>query len=408
MTAEQQEQLWVGLPLLLRTVGEEDPAAIIDRAQELVEREPELLARIVAGCARLELVDRLRVERTIEGQDVYATREWREIDQLTAFLAGTCISIVQSAAPGGSVGARPPDSPGGSRGAPPPDSDVPFQRFVASLPNWAQQWLGRNYMVLPTGAPPEASVEAWLLMESQVQCRFIAAHLAAITGLYPSSVDYAPFDEHDRLHLGAETREAPYEFAWIHRASDTTLMKEVGVGIKSGLAEAEMLRFLLVTTFRQWLGSNDDETLIDRYWTRRHVRVWALRTLKELENNVHHIHAWAGRALYPRPDKADFMPISGLADQAARTLIANGAALSQFGGLASELIDAYLAKLDNINQRVFQLNQRTEEPDFDLRRKASEEENLFSGIVAAPETRALLAQIQQIHHELTRAVAAAL
>src|SRR5687767_8727107 len=99
---------------------------MIDRAQALVERDASLLVRIVGASARLELVDRLRVERTLEGQDVYATREWREIDQLTAFLSASCIPIVQS----------PADA----------TTHVAFQQFVANLPAWTRDWLGRQYM----------------------------------------------------------------------------------------------------------------------------------------------------------------------------------------------------------------------------------------------------------------------
>ena len=393
MTAEEQEQLWVGLPLVLRTVGEEDAGDMIDRAQALVERDAGLLGRIVGASARLELVDRLRVERTLEGQDIYATREWREIDQLTAFLAASCVPIVQ----------------------PPPDSlpDSAFQQFVADLPGWARDWLGRQYMVLPANASPESSLQAWLGMATDKKCELIAAHFAAMTRRFLVAVDYVPFDEHDRLHLAIEMRDAPFEFAWVHKAGESTLLDEVGVGevgvgIKSGLAEAEALRFLLVITFRGWLGAQDDDTLVDRYWTRRDVRVWALRAIKELEANLHHIHAWAGRALYDRPDQADYMPIIGLSDAAARKLLSDRADLTRFGGMSPDTLDAYLSSVSDINERVFRLNQRFEEPDFDFRGKAAEEETFFSAVVAERQTRALLGKIQQIHYELTRALAAAL
>lgn len=388
MTADQQQQLWVVLPLLLRTLAEEDADAMVDRAQAVLERDPELISRIVAGSARLELVDRLRVERTIEGQDAFATREWREIDQLTAFLAGSCVPIAQGT----------PDAP----------NDTPFQLLITSLPQWAQDWLGRNYLVLPTNADPEGSMKAWLQVETASKCRLIAAHLAAITRLYPVSVDYVPFDEHDRLHLTPQTRDAPFEFAWIHRVGDPTLVNEVGVGITSGLAEAEVLRFLLVTAFRQWLDCPDDATLIDRYWTRRNVRVWALRTLREIESNVQHIHAWAARSLHTRPEHADFAPIAGLDDAAARNLAADSSALTRFGGMEPETLNAYLGGIEQINERINELNQRVEKATYDLRGKAAEEEDLFVAVMTEPQTRALLEQIEQVHHRLTRVITAAL
>jgi hypothetical protein len=404
LTAEQQEQLWIGLPLILRTIGEEDAAEMIDRAQALVAQDPGLLAGIVAGSARLELIDRLRAERTVEGHDFYATREWREIDQLTAFLAATCIPIVErDRAPAPSLRSLEGELP-----AAPSRDDVPFQEFVGALPEWARDWLGRHYIVLPTNQAPERAVEAWLAMATDARTRLVAGHLAAVASVYPARVHYVPFDEHDRMHLSSDMRDAPFEFAWVHPAGYAALVEEVGVGITTGLPESEAIRFILVTAFRGWLGAADDESLVDRYWARRHLRTWALRALREVENNLHHIHAWTGRALYDRPDKADYMPISSLAELALTTFIADREALSRVSGISIELFDSYLAHVQNINQRIFALNQRVEEPDYELKNKAAEEEAFFSGILKEPATRAVVGELQQIRYELTRAVAAAL
>lgn len=375
------------MPLVLRTVGEGDASELFERIQALAARDPERLSRIVAGSARLELVDRLRVERSVEGQDFYATREWREIDQLTAFLAGTCIPIADGSPEGG---------------------ESAFQDFLAALPGWAQTWLGRNYVVLPTGGEAAAALDDWLQMDPTEQCRLVGAHFAAVTRLYPTSVDYVPFDEHDRLHLTSEMHDAPFEFGWLHGAGDATLQREVGVGIRSGLSEAEALRFLLVVAFRQWLDSGDDHTLVDRYWRRCRVRLWSLRALKELENNVSHIHAWAGRALYERPAVADFAPISGLDDAAAQTLLAEPDDLSRFGGLDPQTLRGYLGRLAHINREIAALNERAEDPAFDLKSKAGLEDTLFSGVLGEADTRALLDDIQAIHQHLSRALSAAL
>ena len=377
------------LPLLLRTLGQEDAVSLIERATSVAETKPELLLRAVSICSRLDLIDRLREERTLVlGQDLYPERHWREIDQLTAFLAATCIPIAE--------------------GDPNATDASPFQSFVASLPRWAQEWLGRSYMVLPVKADADGSISNWLGKSALEQCRLIAAHLAATAYVYPRSVEYVPWDEHDRLHMSQEALEAPFEFAWQHRAGDPTLMVETTVGIKAGLAESEALRFLLVIRLRNWMNSGDDESLVERYWTRRQVRVWSMRALKELEENVTHVHRWTARALYDRPDSADYAPIMGLGDTATRALLSDPGALHRFGGIEPQVLRTYLTNLDRINNRVFKLNQRHDDPSFDLRGKAVEEEHLFANVVAEPETRELLDQIQTVHLKLSRSINAAL
>jgi hypothetical protein len=245
-------------------------------------------------------------------------------------------------------------------------------------------------------------------MDADARCRLIAAHLSAVTRAYPIAVDYIPFDEHDRLHLDHEARDAPSEFAWIHRAGDPTLGAEMGVGLRAGLAEAEVVRFLVIVAFRAWLGANDNDGLIDRYWSRRRTRIAALRALRELETNIQHVHAWAARGLHARPPEADFAPVAGLLDAAFRALAADRTAADRFAGLTEQTVDAYLALVDQLNRTIFEMNQRVEDPDFDLRNKADAEEQLFTDLLADEQTQRLLDQIQALYRQINRSLSAAL
>lgn len=388
MDADGSQQLWLVLPLVLHTLGDEDAAELIERAQAAWARDHSLVGRMVSISARLDLIDRLREERTVSGQEVYAERRWRDIDQLTTFLAATCLAIAQ--------------------GGPDPSGDATFQSFAAGLPPWVQEWLGATYVLLPAESNPEHSMPEWLAKEPAAKCRLVAAHLAAIARTYPQVVDYAPWDEHDRLHATEAIRNARYEFLWFHEAGSSTLEGETAVGIKAGMPESEILRFLLVVRLRGWLDLEDDSSLIDRYWSRRRLRVWGLRALKEMEDNIARIHAWSARDLYERPTKADYAPIAGLPDQGVRTLAEDTESLSRLGGVSLEALDLYLDDLERVNARIAALNQRTEDPAFDLRGKAFEESALFESLLGDAETRDLVTQVQLLHIQLSRSVSVGL
>lgn len=381
---ESGQQLWMVLPLILRTLGEEDAEELLQRAQDTFARDSTLIDRMVSVSARLDLIDRLREERTVSGQEVYAERRWRDIDQLTMFLAATCIPIEQE-----SFEER---------------SQAPYQSFVAGLPEWAQEWLGATYLLLPAEANPETSVREWLAKEAAAKCSLVAAHLAVAARVYPQVVDYTPWDEHDRLHASQAIRNARFEFLWLHPADQPSMSVGTAVGIRAGIPESEAIRFLLVVALRARLEVEDDSSFIDRYWARRRVQVWGLRAIRELEDNVTHIHAWSARDLYTRPSKADYAPIAGLPDQAVRALLEDPDNLQQYGGVPVEELEAYLQGLANINAQVAALNQRADHPEFDLQGKADAETALFTAILSDPDTRALVERIQSIHVHLSRHV----
>ncbi|MSQ23333.1 MAG: hypothetical protein EXR58_02095 [Chloroflexi bacterium] len=379
-----EQQFWAAIPVILRTLGEDDSPAFMDRNIEMFEREPALIGRLMAVSTRLGLIERLREERIVAGQDIYAERQWRDIDQLTAFLAATCIPIAENAA----------DEPG----------DAIHQAFVKHLPEWARLWLAQNYMVLPSAGNRQQAIADWSTLGDAQKCRLIAAHLAAATESYRRTVDYAQWDWHDRLHMSQAMREAPFEFAWLHRAGDPTMQVDTAVGIRSGLAESEALRFLLVTHLRSRLLCEDQEDFVDQYWARRRVRIWALRAIKELDVNSRHIHGWAARAMYDRPFEADFAPLAGLESTAIHELLADPSSAARYSGTSIQTLEGYLGKISRLNERIDRLNQRHQEPAFDITNKADEEESLFAAVLADPETRELLRQIQSLHLDLSRAV----
>lgn len=376
-----EAQLWLVLPLILRVLGDEDSEQLLERCHDLLGGDSALLQRLVAVSARLELIDRLRVERVVQGQEVYADREWREIDQLTAYLAATCIPI----------------------GHPSSRTGEAFAGFVASLPVWARDWLAECYVFLEGGSD-QTPLARWQRLRPATRTRRIARYWAWVAERYPRQVDFEPWDWHDRAHLPQALHEAAYEFVSLHEAGDLAGPVEMTVGVRKGLAEAEILRFLLVLCLRAEVGLDTSEAFLPAYWRRRAFRTSGLQALREMEANLAHFNRWCGQALHPRPPRADFSLLAGLADQAATQLAGQipGPALDRTVDQAT--LRDYLDAVGQINRQIDEFNLRYSDLEAAPDGKAEAEASLFSVIVADPRTRALTAHIEELHRDLSRAL----
>lgn len=379
------QYLWLMLPLVFRTLAEGSGEELLDRAQQLWAQDPDRIRRLGAVSARLDLVDRLRVDRIVRGQVAYADRPWREIDQLAAYLTITCIPIAEGAAPVAST-------------------EI-FTDFLGALPDWVQRWLVGSYFLVPgTSHSPS---HGWADLGDHERTRILADYWAEIAGRYPSTVDYVPWDWHDRAHLPQAVRDAPYEVTPFYLQGDLASPVEMVVGVPRGLAESEILRFLLVVRLRSWLTA-DDESFFDSYWARRECRHLVLKLLRELEDNMAHVHAWCANALHQRPAQADYAPLVGLGDDAARALLSGEDTLLSFLGLRPGLLQTYVQHLERVNGEIAEFNRHYEDPDASMARKAEEEAALFASVTARPETRDLVSSMETIHQELSRTLAASL
>lgn len=372
-------QLWLVLPLLLRVLGDEEGVEFLEQARELVAKDPASLQRMVAVSARFELVDRLRADRIVRGQESYADREWQEIDQLASYLAATCIPIAQAS---------------------PESSEQPFRAFLASLPAWTHHWLADCYILVPPDDP--GGLDRWLALDEGVKVQEIADYFALLVARYPRTVDYAPWDWHDREHLPQAIREAAFEFTALHEDGDLAGPVELTVGVRKGWAEAEILRFLVVVSIRSQVGLDDSERVLEPYWQRRAFRERGLRLLKEIEGNLALLHRWCGRALHQRSPRADYGLLAGLDDQAAAKLAAEPGALVHDGQLQAGGLQAYQAAIQAINRRIDEFNARYSDPATDLGNKPMDEDRLFSSIVDHAETAELVARMEAIHRDLSR------
>ncbi len=375
-----EAQLWLVLPLILRVLGDEESEQLLDGSRALLNSDSGLLQRLVAVSARLELVDRLRIERIVQGQEVYADREWREVDQLAAYLAVTCIPLAH----------------------PGKQTRYAISGFVASLPVSARHWLAECYVLLDGGSD-QTPLDQWQRLRPANRIRRIAQYFAWMASRYPQQVDFEPWDWHDRAHLPSALREAAYEFVSLHEDGDLTRPVELTVGVRKGLAEAEIIRFLLVLSLRAELRLETPPGFLDSYWRWRSVRASALQTLREMEANLAHLNRWCGQALHPRPPRADFSLVAGLADQAAAQLLAQLEPTAQ-RGLDQPALRAYLDAVAQINRQIDEVNLRYADPQAGLGGKAQAEAGLFSKIVADPQTRELAARIEALHRDLSRVI----
>ncbi|HEY3116246.1 MAG TPA: hypothetical protein VGK54_05850 [Chloroflexota bacterium] len=373
-----EAQLWLALPLILRVLGDENTEQLLDRAQSLLSQDPDLLQRLVAVSARLELIDRLRVERIVQGQEVYADREWQEVDQLCAYLAATCIPIAHPA---------------------PPTRDG-FSGLIAALPTWAQDWLADCYVLLQGGID-QTPIERWQRLQVGTRARRIGQYFAWMADRYPRQVDFEPWDWHDRAHLPPALLDAAYEFVSLHEDGDLGRPVEITVGVRKGLAEVEIVRFLLVLSLRAQLDLESPLAFLDSYWGWRTFRTSGLQTLRELEANLAHLNRWSSQPLHPRSARADFSLLAGLAHQAATQLTAQVQAATQHHGLDESCLNDYVAAVGRINDQIDEFNLRCADP-VELDGKAQAETALFSTIVADPGTADLVARMETLHRDLNR------
>ena len=182
-----------------------------------------------------------------------------------------------------------------------------------------------------------------------------------VRNTYTHTVDYHPTSEGSGT-LGMYFNGTKYSFNSFHKNGDINKKLEWSVGVKEGFVESDAVRFLVVCHLRKWLDIQDDEALIERYWSRAHYRRLLFRLLQELAINSAVIEYWCSIRLHMQTDQWRYGRIFNLEDKAATALVAHLNTYRQAETDSLRELRSYIPYIEQINMRVTEFNAQLELP----------------------------------------------
>lgn len=361
----------------------------IDRLFELSINDSKLFDKLFGICRRLEFIEHMRWAKPISISDSHQQIFGYSLDRLVAYLSSTCIEIavspsfqsyaewLKTAVDSGSLESELqlmfddsiPNSLGNnvtkfvtttyeSNYLDDTGLTRSFRKFFTeNMPDWLQQWTANTYYLIEGDLFDEKHFadlgkQTWLKKDSRERCRKIADYLyTQVRNKHTHSANYYPHHEKGGF---VNIPEIGYKFIFFPKEDKG---KPMTIGLKNGLNESQVIRFLVVSHMRRnWLKINDNEDFITHYWTRADHQQKLFKFLNEVRTNISKIELWCTGHLYAQT--LQYMrqaPIYMLDNVVGKEMIE-----SSFSGAPID-IRTYLYLIEKINKRVE--NYRNRYPD---------------------------------------------
>lgn len=265
-----------------------------------------------------------------------------------------------------------------------------FRRLIMGNYDWLTNWLIKSY-IIEKGDIFLKLVDvdncSWVKLSSERKIRQIAEYIYNLRNRFTHTVDSHPSLERGGI-VSIPIFGEKYTFNSFYEDGNLNKPIEMSVGLTAGYAESDVIRLIVTVELRKWLGFEDKEQFLEKYWRATRNRKAIYATVRELKENYELIFEWHALHLLRHFNTDGHFPIRKLKDRATNDLV------NETGKTAHYMLEPYI-------QTVWQVNKLIDEIKHEWPR---EKQRLVNKLLQANEIEPLVYYIREIYYGLLQRV----